>query len=163
MIGRHPPVLVLGYSEAEMLMRKPGAAAIQAIIAIHGQREYPVELSGIALAHFVLGPQYVEAFRAKMAPTSDVGIVIEHVGLRIWFGILCVFVYAGFRPRLGRGPRTAVIAGATVFLGAGLVSVVTLNNLGLLTGRRLWAASGWTLVETTLAEIVGAWIYREPS
>ena len=43
----HPPVLVLGYSEAAMLLRKSHTADVLAIIAIHGQREYPVETSEV--------------------------------------------------------------------------------------------------------------------
>ena len=39
----HPSILVLGYSEASMLLRKPGTVNVRAIIAIHGQREFPVE------------------------------------------------------------------------------------------------------------------------
>lgn len=44
----HPLVLILGYSEAAMLLRKPGTVDVRAIIAIHGQREYPVETEGVA-------------------------------------------------------------------------------------------------------------------
>lgn len=44
----HPPILILGYSEASMLLRKPGSIDIRAVIAIHGQREYPVETDGRA-------------------------------------------------------------------------------------------------------------------
>ncbi len=44
----HPRVVALGYSEAGMLLRKPGTLDIQAIIAIHGQREYPVETDCVA-------------------------------------------------------------------------------------------------------------------
>ncbi|MCA9250711.1 MAG: hypothetical protein R3E58_06930 [Phycisphaerae bacterium] len=43
----HPQVIVLGYSEAGMLLRKPGSANVQAIIAIHGQREFAVECDDI--------------------------------------------------------------------------------------------------------------------
>ncbi len=43
----HPPLLILGYSEAGMLLRKPGAVDVRAIISIHGQREYAVETGGV--------------------------------------------------------------------------------------------------------------------
>lgn len=43
----HPDIIVLGYSEASMLLRKSDSADIRAIIAIHGQREYPVNLEGV--------------------------------------------------------------------------------------------------------------------
>lgn len=44
---KHPKVLILGYSEAAMLLRKPGTVDVRAIIAIHGQREFPVETDSV--------------------------------------------------------------------------------------------------------------------
>lgn len=43
----HPSLLVLGYSEAAMFLRRTDAEQIGAVISIHGQREYPVDTSGI--------------------------------------------------------------------------------------------------------------------
>lgn len=120
-----------------------------------------INVSGMMLAHFVLGAEYVEAFKAKMQPQSDALMFARHVSLRFWFGLLAVFIYAGFRPRLGPGPWTAVAAGVTVFLAAGVVLLLTLGDLGLLTGRRFWIAAAWTLAELVVATLAGAWIYRE--
>lgn len=47
MTENHPPLLVLGYSQAAMLLRKPDRSGVEAIIAIHGQREYPVDTDGV--------------------------------------------------------------------------------------------------------------------
>ena len=44
----HPPMFVFGYSEAAMFLRKTDRVRISAIIAIHGQREYPVNTEGVA-------------------------------------------------------------------------------------------------------------------
>lgn len=44
----YPPVIVLGYSEAAMLLKKPESADVQAIIAIHGQFEFPVESDAVS-------------------------------------------------------------------------------------------------------------------
>jgi predicted protein tyrosine phosphatase len=43
----HPKLLVLGYSESARFLRSAEAEQISAVIAIHGQREYPVDVSGI--------------------------------------------------------------------------------------------------------------------
>jgi predicted protein tyrosine phosphatase len=43
----HPPVVVLGYSEAAMFMRDPEWGNTEAVIAIHSQREYPLEADGV--------------------------------------------------------------------------------------------------------------------
>lgn len=120
-----------------------------------------INVSGILLAHFALGPEYVEAFKAKMPPQPMPLMFAKHVGLRLWFGVLAVFIYAGFRPRFGPGPLAAVLAGLSVFLAAGLVLLLSLNDLGLLTGRRFWIAAAWTLAETVVATLAGAWLYRE--
>jgi len=120
-----------------------------------------INVSGILLAHFVLGPQYIEDFKSRMPPQSNLHVFVKHVGLRFWFGLLAVFLYAGFRPRFGPGPRTAIIAAATVSLSVGLVMLLTLNDLGLLAGRRLWIAGFWTLAETMIATLIGARLYHE--
>jgi predicted protein tyrosine phosphatase len=39
----HPSIIVLGYSEAGMLLLRPDAARVKAIISIHGKHEYGVE------------------------------------------------------------------------------------------------------------------------
>jgi predicted protein tyrosine phosphatase len=38
-----PQIIVLGYSEAAMLLRDPGSLPINAILSIHGQREFAVD------------------------------------------------------------------------------------------------------------------------
>jgi predicted protein tyrosine phosphatase len=43
----HPPVLILGYSEAAMWLRETAAANVCAIIAIKGQRDCIVETGGV--------------------------------------------------------------------------------------------------------------------
>jgi len=43
----HASVLVLGYSEASMLLKRPDSAKVRAIIAIHGLREYPVAVHDV--------------------------------------------------------------------------------------------------------------------
>ncbi len=61
---KHPNVLILGYSEAGMLLRKPGESDVRAIISIHGQREYAVECDNIP-------HQLVLQFNDTEAPRDD--------------------------------------------------------------------------------------------
>ena len=42
---KHPPLVILGYSEAAMFLRRPRATDVRAILSIHGRREFPVEAS----------------------------------------------------------------------------------------------------------------------
>ena len=41
---KHPSLLVLGYSEAAMLLATPNAPRINAVISVHGAREYAVDV-----------------------------------------------------------------------------------------------------------------------
>ena len=76
-------------------------------------------------------------------------------------GLVIVFFYALSRPRMGAGPKTAVIVAAALWLGGYFVSVVAYHLLGLFPGSMLvvWGAVG--LVEMILAGLLGAAIYRE--
>jgi predicted protein tyrosine phosphatase len=44
---RHPPIVVLGYSEAGMLLRAEEGREVGAIISICGKRDYAVEAAGV--------------------------------------------------------------------------------------------------------------------
>ena len=75
-------------------------------------------------------------------------------------GITTVWLYAAIRPRFGRGPKTAVIAGLVVWF---LVSWVHMTWAAF-TGARLTAvllplAANLPLV--LLAGMAGAWLYKE--
>ncbi|HET6251393.1 MAG TPA: hypothetical protein VFE47_27155 [Tepidisphaeraceae bacterium] len=69
----HPPILVLGCSEAAMKLRQPGHE-IAAVLSIHSQGEYPVDATGIALVQVL---QFDDIERAecgrcgKSAPQLD--------------------------------------------------------------------------------------------
>lgn len=67
----------------------------------------------------------------------------------------------GFRPRFGPGPRTAVIAGITIWLAGYVPLSMSLLNRELLTGSELWISLSWGLAEACIATLAGAWIYRE--
>ncbi len=77
------------------------------------------------------------------------------------FGILAVWLYAAIRPRFGPGPRTAIIAGAVLWFLARAWPIVD-YSLFLDTGVGLTVAGlAWTLVETLVAAVAGAWLYQE--
>jgi predicted protein tyrosine phosphatase len=58
---RLPSLLVLGYSEAGMLLRAPGAADVGAIISIHGSRE-PLLIAQSTARRLILEFDDVEGF-----------------------------------------------------------------------------------------------------
>jgi len=119
-------------------------------------------ISGLVLAHLVLGPVYVTAFLSHMPYGASAWTLVAHTGLRLLLGLVAVFIYVGFRPRFGPGPRTALIAAATLFLSVYLPMAFLLYDFGILSGWRLAVAWPWGLAEIACATLAGAWLYREP-
>lgn len=76
-------------------------------------------------------------------------------------GFMLVFFYALARPRLGPGPKTAVIIACLLWLGGYLLSILGLGMIGLFAAKMLvlWAVIG--LVEMVLAGVAGAAVYKE--
>lgn len=76
-------------------------------------------------------------------------------------GIALVCLYASIRPRYGSGPKTAMCAGATVWLLA--YALPTIGQIAM----DLWPLSAlittvlWGLVEMIVAGLAGGWLYRE--
>jgi hypothetical protein len=107
------------------------------------------------------GPALEEALQARNLPPVGGGAIAYFIVMCFVLGILMVWTYAAVRPRLGPGPRTAVIVGllawfmTLVWSGGALVAMgimpLTLTILGLL----------WGLVEMVIASLVGAKLYWE--
>ena len=76
-------------------------------------------------------------------------------------GLVTVWLYAAMRPRLGPGPRTAVVAGLLVWLLAYVVPQLGNAFMHLAPWSLTLTYLGWVLVEAPLVAVLGAWIYRE--
>jgi hypothetical protein len=86
--------------------------------------------------------------------------IVWFLALTFVMGILIVFLYAGLRPRFGAGAKTAVIAGVAVWLVAMMAATADLI-IGIMPANLFVLAVAWSLVETVVAAVVGAWLYRE--
>jgi hypothetical protein len=75
-------------------------------------------------------------------------------------GLLLVFTYAGFRPRFGPGPKTAVVASVTVWAAASAM-VAGFAAMGLFTEQAFIKGAALTLVTSVVAGLVGASLYKE--
>jgi hypothetical protein len=111
----------------------------------------------------ILKQQWADAFTA-LGKASQTMSVKQIAAFNLWglaAGIITVWLYAGLRPRYGAGPRTAILAGLTVWaLAFGLATAVPvffhLYPVGLgLTSVALEA------VEMILAGLAGAALYKE--
>jgi hypothetical protein len=134
-----------------------------------------VFLGGL-LAWIVLEIIYVVALVTYLKDLWDPALLAvnpdfrDSVGLQIFFavfhliaGILAVWLYSAIRPRLGAGPKTAVIAGLFVWIFCGLSFGATLGALGIFPARILVFDSLTTLVMFVAATLAGAWVYKEQS
>ena len=111
----------------------------------------------------ILKQQWADVF-TSLGKASDALSVKQIVAFNLWgivAGMITVWLYAGLRPQYGAGPRTAILAGLTVWvLAFGLATAVPvffhLYPVGLgLTSVALEA------VEMILAGLAGAALYKE--
>ena len=90
---------------------------------------------------------------------ADIAVLVV-MGFLI--GIAGVWLYAAARPRLGAGPASAFRIGLVVWFFAWFWQNVSLMTLGdLFPMELLLISTVWTLVETPLALMAGAWLYSE--
>ena len=98
--------------------------------------------------------------RLNLSAAAVDGSVMTWVVVDVIWGLLLVFTYAGFRPRFGPGPRTAIIAGVTIWLAVCAV-FAGLMSMGIYTQQAYLKSSVLTLANTLLASLAGAYFYRE--
>ena len=93
-------------------------------------------------------------------PQIGTSQIIGFVVLTFVLGIVLIWLYAAMRPRFGAGVKTAIIAAVAVWVLA-MLSAVGDTIVGVTTADALIVPGIWSLVETIVAAIVGAWVYRE--
>ena len=115
-----------------------------------------IVLNQVLVADSWEGVQAVIGFERTAA---DIAILVL-MGFLI--GIAGVWLYAAARPRLGAGPETAFRIGLVVWFFAWFWQNVSFMTLGdLFPTELLLISTVWTLVETPLAMMAGAWLYSE--
>ena len=109
----------------------------------------------------VLGAQ-MKAFFVTHKFDEPGGIFLPvAVGTTFVLGIVIVWLYALIRPRMGAGPKTAILAAFIAWFGIYLYCG-TIN--GILFGiplNTMLIVLVWGLVEYILAALAGAWVYKE--
>lgn len=98
--------------------------------------------------------------RLNLSAAAVQGSLTTWIVVDVIWGLLLVFTYAGFRPRFGPGPRTALIAGVTIWLAVCAV-FAGLMSMGIYTQQAYLKSSALTLVNTLVASLAGAYFYRE--
>jgi hypothetical protein len=121
----------------------------------------------ILVVEGVASTLYEEGMLAALAghnltlPTGARAYAAQAIGCLLT-GLALAFFYAAARPRLGPGPRTAMIVALVFWLGGVLPMLSGYELIELFPSRMiaLWSVIG--LVELTLGALAGGWVYREP-
>ena len=122
-----------------------------------------VNVSEMVLNTVVLKDQWAAAMKALGKPMTAMAPSTLAVWV-IWgfvYGLLCVWLYAAIRPRFGPGAGTAAKAGFVAWLLAQILSSTAMWNMGLVPSNLLVTSLIWTLAESIIVTIVGAWLYKE--
>ncbi|CAN5353058.1 hypothetical protein BH23GEM2_BH23GEM2_19870 [soil metagenome] len=80
--------------------------------------------------------------------------------LNLLFGILVVWLYAAIRPRFGPGVKTAVIAAVFAWLFYSMTQWAP-TAMGMWSMNTYFMMAAWGIVQTVLAVVAGAWVYKE--
>ena len=107
---------------------------------------------------FVMRSQWEEFMKGKQMPVQAVA---AHFLWTFVVGIAAIWLYAAIRPRYGPGPATAARAAFAVWLFVHATFALATVTLGFFPARLMAIGAAWAFVETLVATIAGAAIYRE--
>jgi apolipoprotein N-acyltransferase len=109
----------------------------------------------------ILGEQWAEVLaEAGTGELGDIQIASFAI-IALLYGIALIWIYAAIRPRFGPGPKTAIIAGITLWVVAYFLVCAYVMVIGVYPAGLLIAAVVWGLFELPIAAIAGAWLYQE--
>ena len=113
-------------------------------------------LNGIILA------PHIEADMKRMGITPPGnGFAVLAVAMTFVFGLLAVLLYAMIRPRLGPGPKTALLTALILwfclYAYSGTINMLLIN----VPPKLILMILGWGLIEYPLGILAGAALYRE--
>jgi hypothetical protein len=109
----------------------------------------------------IAGAQMDRELAARNLPPVGAGAIVVFTTLTLLLGFVTVWLYAAIRPRLGPGPRTAMIAGLAVWATTYLYSAIAFGVLGINSMGLVVLTIVWTLIEMTIASAAGAYFYNE--
>ena len=92
------------------------------------------------------------------APSTSMGLWTL---MCLVYGVAGAWMYAAIRPRYGAGPRTALLAGLSLWIVSKLTVAMDLIALGLIPGQIIAEQTLGGLVAILLGVFCGAWAYRE--
>ena len=108
--------------------------------------------------------EYVYQGLGVRPPEMSHGVaVLYFLAFELGRGFLAIFIYALMRPFHGAGPKTAVLAAITSWLAFSVAGPAQFIPLGFYS-KHLWLfVAAAQLVTSVVANIIAAWIYRDPA
>jgi hypothetical protein len=107
------------------------------------------------------GAETEQALAARTLPPIGGGAIAYFVVMCFLLGILIVWIYAAVRPRLGPGPKTAVMVGAAAWFMTLAWSGGAQAAMGIMPLDLTALGLVWGLGEVVIATLVGAKLYAE--
>ena len=102
----------------------------------------------------------VEQLRLDPAVTTDFSYAIPWIVVDFVIGLVIVWNYAAMRPRLGPGPRTAILAGLVPFVSITAV-LCGFASMGVFSEAMITKGSAFALISVLVGSVAGAWAYKE--
>jgi hypothetical protein len=102
----------------------------------------------------------VDQLRLDPAVTTDLSYAIPWIVVDFVIGLVIVWNYAAMRPRLGPGPRTAILAGLVPFVAVTAV-LCGFAAMGVFSEAMITKGSAFSLISVLVGSVAGAWAYKE--
>ncbi|MBM3806869.1 MAG: hypothetical protein FJW22_01605 [Acidimicrobiia bacterium] len=109
----------------------------------------------------VAGSQMDKELAALSLPPVSTAATATFTVATFLLGIATVWLYAAIRPRLGPGPKTAMVAGLLVWAMSYLYSGVFFYMIGMQSLGLVLVTIVWSAIEMIVASSVGGYLYRE--
>ncbi len=120
-----------------------------------------INVSETILSMAVLGDAYAALADRLGLPDMGGGAMVVYIVMGFLMGIFAVWLYAAMRPRFGPGPRTAILAGLAFWAIFHGLRAVDFMAWGVFPRGLIFTSLIWTLVESPVATVVGAYFYKE--
>lgn len=113
------------------------------------------------LNEVVFVKQMEEMFRRMNIPRPGGSFIATAVGITFLLGIVIVWLYALIRPRVGAGPKAAIIAAFVAWFCVYFYCGILNAALFSIPASYMLLGMVWGVIEYGVAAIAGAWLYKE--
>jgi hypothetical protein len=119
-----------------------------------------VNISQIVLNTMVLSRESEAAMRALNLPVIGGQAIAYFTAWGFLQSFIAIWLYAALRDTLGPGARSALILGVLIWMLSFLLPRLGGYVLGMYPLWLTLKSAAWTLIETPLSVLLGAWLYR---